>query len=132
MIGYAALIFLVVLAFRTTLSLGRHREAFAEHAVSKNQVTLLQASMLLYVVSLLAFAIPVSVLRYLAPIPLGVLLLLPGIVLGRRLAAKLDTGHDAAIGASRAASNASWLGLAALLFMAVNIGIAFMLRHAGT
>lgn len=131
MFGYVTLIFLTFLAFRSTYSLGKHRAAFTENSVPSHQVNVLQISVLLYVVSMVAFAIPVSALRYVAPIPFGFILLLPGIVIGRRLAAKLDTGHDLAAGASRVASNASWLGLAILIFIAANIGIALIVHHVG-
>lgn len=132
MLGYVALIFLVVLAFKITFSLEKHRAAFTKNAVPGHLVNLLQVSVLLYVVGMLTFAMPVSVLRYLAPAPFGLILLLPGIVMGRRLAAKLDTGHDIAAGASRAASDAAWLGLATLVFISANVCVAFMLHHTGS
>ena len=131
MLGYVALICILVASVKVSIGLQSHRSVFKAHGVSPLQVSALQLSLLLYALSLLAFALPVSWLRFLAPIPFGFLLLAPGIVLGWRIAARLDTGYDAASQASRVASSALWAGLAALAFIAGNIIVRFIYRSFG-
>jgi len=126
MLGYVALLFLLAFSVKAAIGLQKHRPVFAAHGVTSVQISVLQFSLLLYALSLVAFTLPVYWLRF-----LSLLLLAPGIVLGRRIAARLDVGNDAAVQASGAASNAFWLGVAALLFIVGNIIVRFIFRSFG-
>ena len=124
MLGYVAFLFLTVLSVRLALSLRSYREVIARVGFSTFQFRMLQTSLLLYVLSLLGFAVPVGVLKILAPIPLGFLLLIPGILLGKKISARLETaGNDVAERASRVVVNAFWLGIGSGVFMAGNIAV---------
>jgi len=131
-LGYVALIFILVASVKVGMELQRYRSVFVAHGITSLQLSALQLSLLLYALCLLAFALPVSWLRFLAPVPFGFLLLAPGILLGRRISARLDTGYDAASQASRMASNAFWLGIAALVFVAGNIIVRLIYRGFGS
>jgi hypothetical protein len=131
MLGYLILVVLLIALVNASVALQRRRSAFATYGVTSFQVSTLQFSLLLYALSLLAFVAPVSLLRYLAPIPFGLLLLVPGIVLGWRIAAKLDTGMDSASQASRVASNVFWLGLATFAIIAGNMAVRCIFRNFG-
>jgi len=131
MLGYVALVFLFVLSIKTAVALQRHRATFAAHGVAPLQIYSLQLFVLLYCFGLAAF---VGLGYWFGSFPsatLGLTLSLPGIFLGRRVAAKLDVGNDTAIIASRAASNAFWLGVAAIIFIVGNLVVLLIFRSVG-
>ena len=129
MLGYVALVYLAVLSARLAFSLRSHKEVIERYGSSNAQFIGLQLSLILYVVSLIGFAIPVGALKYFAPIPRGFLFLVPGIVLGRKISSRLETaGNDVAEKTSRVVSNAFWLGVGTAIFLAGNIGLQFIMQ----
>ena len=131
MLGYVALIFIIYLSVKLSLQLAKHKEAFSSHEVSSGKIILLQLSSLLYIASLVGLALPLQALELLRPIPVGFLILLPGIILGYNISSHMQRiGRDYAISAGRAANNLMWLGIATGIFMAANIGIGMILANA--
>jgi len=131
MLSYVALIFIVFLSVKLSFQLIKHKEAFSSHGVSSAKIFLLQLSSLLYIASLVGFALPMQSLEVLSPIPVGFLILLPGIILGYRISSHMQrVGRDYAISAGRAVNNIMWLGIATGIFMAANIVIGMILADA--
>lgn len=128
---FIACLFMAFFAVRISVSLGRQRAVFDAHAVPGWQVRFLQVGVLLYVLSLFIAMTPAAMLPAFALILAGFLLLAPGLVLGRRLAVRMDVGHDAAVRASQAASAAFWLGIAVILFLATNLVVFFGMGQLG-
>jgi len=124
MLGYVALIFIIYLSIKLSLKLKEHKQVFLKYEVSSAKLTFLQLSPLLYVVSLFGFALPFPWLDLLRPIPTGFLLLMPGIIIGKKISGAMDrVGFDTAAKAGRAANNIMWLGIGAAIFIAGNIVI---------
>ena len=133
MLGYAALIFIIYLSVKLSLRLRDHKRVFLEHEISSAKLTSLQLSPILYIVSLFGFALPFPWLDLFRPIPTGFLLLIPGIILGKKISGAMDrVGVDTAVKAGRAANNIMWLGIAAALFMAGNIVIQLIVVRVGS
>jgi len=131
MLGYVALIFIIYLSVKLSLNLMRHKKAFSSHEVSSGKIALLQLSSLLYIASLVGLALPLQALEFIRPIPMGFLILLPGIILGYIISNHMQrVGLDYAISAGRSANNIMWLGIATGIFMAANIGIGMILANA--
>lgn len=134
MLDYFALIFIVFLSIKLSLQLANHKQAFQAHGISQARRLALQLAPLLYILSLAGLAVPVSWLDLFGPIPVGFLLVLPGILLGRKISGSLGrVGIDTAAEAGRAAGNVMWLGAGVAIFMAANIvlGLVFRNVHAG-
>jgi len=130
MLGYIALIFIMYLSVKLSLSLMKHKEAFSSHDISSAKVITLQLSSLLYIVSLVGIALPLPALELLRPIPVGFLILLPGIILGHNISSHMQrVGLDYAISAGRSANNIMWLGVGTGIFMAANIVLGLILGH---
>ena len=131
MLGYVALIFIIYLSVKLSLQLMKHKDAFSSHEVPSAKIILLQLSSLLYIASLVGVALPIQALELLRPIPVGFLILLPGIMLGYSISSHMQrVGRDYAISAGRSANNIMWLGIATGIFMAANIGIGMILENA--
>lgn len=132
MLGYVALIVILYLSVKWCISINSQIPIMIENKITQSQSRMLQFSPLLYIVSLIAFVIPVSWLKLLAPIPFGLLLLAPGIFLGKRCANTLDrSGTDRVNKAKDTASNIMWLGLAVLIFIIANMALSYVLQNAG-
>lgn len=130
MLGYVALIFIIYLSVRLSLQLMKHKEAFSSHEVSSAKIILLQLSSLLYIASLVGLALPMQALELLRPVPVGFLILLPGIIWGYSISSHMQrVGRDYAISAGKSANNIMWLGIATGIFMAANIGIGMILAN---
>ncbi len=132
MLGYVALIFIVYLSAKLSLQLRNHKHAFETHGVSSGRYAFLQLSPLLYIVSLLGLSLPFSWVDMFRPVPIGFFMLLPGIVLGKKISAVMErVGIDTAVEAGRAATNIMWLGIGTAIFIAANIGFALMVSTVG-
>ncbi len=132
MLGYIALIVILYLSVKLCISINSQILIMVENKIPQLQARILQFSPLLYIVSLVAFVIPVPWLKLLAPIPFGLLLLAPGILLGKKCANTLDcSGTDRTNKAKDIASNIMWLGLATLIFIIANIALSYILQNAG-
>lgn len=132
MLGYVTLMFVAFLSAKLALGLRNHKAAFETHGVGSARYTLLRLSPLLYIVSLLGL-LPFSGFDWFRPVPIGFLMLLPGVILGKKVARTLErVGIDRAIEAARAATNIMWLGIGTALFMAGNIGFVLIVRGVGS
>lgn len=129
MLGYAALIVLIILAIRFSVVVGKHRKVIEQYGCSPTCFRALQLSPLLYIPSLLGFIVSIDYLQSVLPIVIGVILLVPGIALGRKVSSRLSTaGIDVAQSASPEVDNAFWLGIGVALFMLGNIAFAFLVN----
>lgn len=118
MLELVALALFVLVSVKLSYALSSHASVMAKSEIEGAQFRALQMSPLLYIPTLIAFVLPVSWLAWLSPIPFGFLLLLPGIVLGKKYSAILErAGTDEAESAGRSASNIMWLGIAAAVFI---------------
>ncbi|HHI94513.1 MAG TPA: hypothetical protein ENK04_13540 [Gammaproteobacteria bacterium] len=130
MLGYVALIFIIYLSIKLSFKLKGHKQVFLKYEVSSARLTFLQLSSLLYIVSLFGFALPFPWLDLLRPIPTGFLLLIPGIILGKKISGTMDrVGFDVAVKAGRVANNIMWLGVGTAIFMAGNILIRLLMGN---
>jgi len=130
-LGYIGLIVIVYLAIKLCISINPQIPVMVEHNISQTKARILQYSPLLYIISLVAFVAPISSLKLLAPIPLGFLLLAPGILLGKNCASTLElSGTDRTYKAKDISSNIMWLGIATVIFIIANIALAYMLKNA--
>jgi len=132
MLGYAALIFIIYLSVKLSLTLRRHKQVLLEHEVSSAKLIFLQLSPLLYIVSLFGFTLPFPWLDLFRPIPTGFLLLIPGIILGKKISGAMDrVGFDTVANAGRTANNIMWLGIGVAIFIAGNIIIRLLVNSVG-
>lgn len=132
MLGYFGLLVIFYFSVKLCLSINPQIPVMVEHKITQPRARILQFSPLLYIISLVAFVVPYSWLKLLAPIPLGLLLLVPGILLGKKCAGMLDrSGTDRTSKAKDISFNIMWLGLATLIFIVVNIALSYMLQNAG-
>jgi len=116
------------LSIKLPLNLRKHKKVFLKHGVSSVKLTFLQLSPTLFVVSLFGFTLPFPWLDLLQPIPTGFLLLIPGIILGKKISSTMDLiGFDTAAKAGRAANNIMSLGIGAAIFMAGTIVIQLLM-----
>lgn len=133
MLGFVALIFIIYLSIKLSLKLREHKQVYLKHEVSSAKLASLQLSPLLYIVSIFGFAFPFPWLDLFRPIPTGFLLLIPGIVLGKKISGAMDrVGFDAAVKAGRAANNIMWLGIGTAIFMVGNIVIRLIIDSVGS
>ena len=103
-----------------------------EYGISPANFILLQGSCFLYVVSLIVFVVFYSTLAFLYPIPVGFVILLPGILLGRKISNILDrAGVDKAASAGKVANNIMWLGIGVGVFIAANVLFALIYHNIG-
>ena len=125
MLGYIVQILIVFFSLKMCVSLNPQFPVMMEHKISLTRARFLQFSPLLYVISLGAFVIPHPWLNILAPVPFGLMLLVPGIVLGKKCADILDrSGTDRTNNAKNISSNIFWLGIATLIFILANIALS--------
>lgn len=130
MLGIFALVFLTVLSLKLSLKLRTHKQIFFEHKVSKVKYFSLQLSPLLYIVSMFGLLLPFSWLDYFRPIPIGILLLVPGIILGKNISAVMDrVGFNDTAMAGRAANNIMWLGIGEGIIIACIIAIRLLFEN---
>jgi hypothetical protein len=133
MLGYVALIFIIYLSVKLSFQLAKHKQVLQTHGVSSAKFKLLQFSSLFYIVSLVGFALPLPWLDLFRPIPTGFLILLPGIVLGKKISNTMErVGVDTAANAGRAANNIMWLGIGTGIFMAANIILGLIISGVGS
>lgn len=131
MLGIVTLIFIVILSVKLSVTMNQHVSVMVSNAIPKSKVRAVQVAPLLYIPSLVGLVFPVSWLAWLAPIPFGLLLLVPGIVLGSKYSKLLEcAGTDVAGRASRAVSNIMWLGLGVVIYIAGNIFLAIIFHQA--
>lgn len=132
MLGVVALIFGVYLSVKLAFHLNHHKSIMMEYGISPANFILLQGSCFLYVVSLIVFVILYSALAFLYPIPVGFVILLPGILLGRKISNILDrAGVDKAASAGKVANNIMWLGIGVGVFIAANVLFALIYHNIG-
>ena len=128
MLGIVALIFIIILSVKLSLAMNKHYSAMLSNEIPLGSIRTIQMSPLLYIISLVAFVLPISWLVWLAPIPFGSLLLVPGIMLGKKFSMLLErSGTDVGVEAGRTASNIMWLGIGVALFIAGNIAFSPMI-----
>ena len=133
MLGYIALIFIIYLSVKLSLKLREHKKILLENKISSAKFIALQLAPLLYIVSLFGLTLPFSWLDLFRPIPTGFLLLIPGIILGKKISSSMDTvGIDKAAKAGRAANNIMWLGVGTAIFIAGNIVIHLLMGGIGS
>ena len=133
MLGFVALIFIIYLSIKLSLKLREHKQVYLKYEVSSAKITSLQLSPLLYIVSIIGFALPFPWLDLFRPIPTGFLLLIPGIILGKKISGAMDrVGFDTAVKAGRAANNIMWLGLGAAIFLVGNIVFRLIIDSVGS
>ena len=122
LILYIVLFIIVYSSIKLSFQLSKHKSAFNKHGVAANQVVWLQIASLLYALSLLGYILSFSVLDLFRPIPFGLLILLPGILLGKKLSAQMQlTGVTDGVNAGNVAGNIMWLGIATGIFIIANI-----------
>ena len=93
-----------------------------KHGISSVRFNLCQWSPILYIISLAGFILPFPWLSLLRPIPVGFLLLIPGIILGKNISSLMErSGVDAGVNAGRQASNIMWLGIGTGIYIAFNL-----------
>lgn len=124
MLGYAAIIFIFMLVLTLQSTLRKNKAGFIEYGVSEKNHVLLSVSLWLYLLPLLILVFPIKPQIYLLyPIPLLILFLIPGIIIGRRAGNILSTcGIDVGVDAGRNAENVMWLGVGTLIFVLGNWG----------
>jgi hypothetical protein len=128
MLGIVALIFIIILSVKLSLAMNKHCSAMLSNEIPLGSIRAIQMSPLLYIISLVAFVLPISWLVWLAPIPFGFLLLVPGIMLGKKFSMLLErSGTDVGVEAGRTVSNIMWLGIGVALFIAGNIAFSLMI-----
>ncbi|MDH5784121.1 MAG: hypothetical protein OEZ16_00765 [Chromatiales bacterium] len=122
MLGYVALAFIIFFCFKWNKEIKLQKNVFIDHGISENQYRFLILFTWLYLAPLLAFAFPYNSLVHLIyPVPVILVLFLPGIVVGRSVSRKLEvSGVDVGVNAGRAASNNMWLGVGGLCFVFFN------------
>lgn len=129
MLGIVALLFLVFLSIKLGISLNGHFGVMRDNELSVSHIRALQISPLLYILSLVAFVLPISWLTWLAPIPFGFAILVPGVYLGYRASIKLEVGGThMADDAGRAASNIMWLGIGVAIYILGNIVFSLVMQ----
>lgn len=122
MLGIVVLVFIVTLSIRLFLEMNKHRSVMVANEIALFTVRAVQISPLLYIPSVVAFVFPISWLVWLAPIPFGFLMLVPGITLGRKYSRLLErSGTDVGVAAGRTVSNIMWLGIGVVIFIVGNI-----------
>lgn len=132
MLGYVALIFIIYLSIKFSFQLIKHKQILLTHGISLAKITFLQYSSLFYIVSLIGYALPFPWLDLFRPIPTGFLILLPGIILGKKISNTMErVGIDKAANAGRAANNIMWLGIGAGIFIAANIILRLLIHNIG-
>lgn len=83
------------------------------------------------ILSMVAFVLPIAWLAWLAPIPFGFMILVPGIYLGYRASSKLEGGGThMADEAGRASSHIMWWGFGVAIYILANILFA-LVRQTG-
>lgn len=133
MLGFVALIFIVYLGVKLSFELKKHKQVFLAHEISSSKYNFLLFSPAFYILSLLGLVLPFSLFDLFRPIPIGFLLLLPGIILGNQVSGALETvGIDTAVNASKAANNIMWLGIGTAIFMAANITLGLIMDSVGS
>jgi len=132
MLGYIGLIALIYLSFKLSFQLTTHKQVFQEYGIPPTKVYILQASSLLYILSLVGFTLPFSWLDLFRPIPIGFLLLLPGIIIGKKISNTMDLGLQGPAAAGRVASNVMWLGIGTGIFIAGNIIVFLIFSSLGS
>ena len=132
MLTYLISLIIVYFSVKSAIQLTPHWPVFETYGVSAQSVLFLQFSSILYIVSLAGLTLPFSGLGLLRPIPIGYLMLLPGILLGRKVSGVMDcVGIDKAAAAGRAANNIMWLGLGTGAFMTVIVAFDFIVSRVG-
>jgi len=130
-LGIVALVFVIILSVKLSIAMNRHRAVMVSNDIAPTKIRMLQVSSLLYVPSVVAFGLPIGWPAWLAPIPFGFLLLVPGIALGRKYSKVMEcSGTDVGVDAGRNASNIMWLGLGIVIFIVGNMLVASLIPSA--
>ena len=128
MLGIVALIFIIILSLKLGLAMNKHYSVMVSNEIAPTGIRAVQLSPLLYIISIVAFVLPISWPVWLAPLPFGFLLLIPGIMLGKKFSMLLErSGTDVGVEAGRTVSNVMWLGIGVATFIAGNIAISLMI-----
>jgi hypothetical protein len=118
------------LSVKLSLQIKKCKQALLSHGVSSGKYISLQLSPLLYIVSLVGFFLHFP---WLDSVTAGIVLLSPGIVLGKKIAHTMErVGIDTAANAGRVASNIMWLGIGAGIFMVANVILGLIIRSVGS
>ena len=132
MFGIFALIFGMYLSIKLPIQLVKHKQIMLENGITSTKFAFLQLSCLLYIVSLAGFALPFSWLDLMRPIPTGFLILMPGILIGKKISYSMSrTGINKAVNAGRAANNVMWLGIGVGIFITANIVFGLLYENIG-
>ena len=127
LILYIVLIIIIYLSIKLSFLLSRHKSAFEKYGVESQKIIFLQFASLLYSLSLLDYILPFSELDLFRPIPFGLLILLPGIILGKKVSEKMQiSGVTDGVNAGQVANNIMWLGIGTGIFIMANIIFSFL------
>lgn len=128
MLGIVALIFIIILSLKLSLAMNKHYSVMVSNGIAPAGIRAVQLSPLLYIIGIVAFILPISWPVWLVPLPFGFLLLIPGIMLGKKFSMLLEcSGTDVGVEAGRTVSNVMWLGIGVATFIAGNIAISLMI-----
>ena len=128
MLGIVALIFIIILSLKLSLAMNKHYSVMVSNEIAPAGIRAVQLSPLLYIISIVAFVLPILWPVWLAPLPFGFLLLIPGIMLGKKFSMLLErSGTDVGVEAGRTVSNVMWLGIGVATFIAGNIAVSLMI-----
>jgi hypothetical protein len=113
MIGILISLTFFVGLIKLNSTLSTQREHFVNNGIAEKELVLLRLFMWLYVGVLLIVNIPVSPLLYtIHPIPIILIVLVPGVLKGKRLNSLLEvSGTDRGVAAGRVADKVAWLGI---------------------
>lgn len=108
-----------------------HKIDFINNGVSEKEFTTLRMSIWGYLVALLLINAPMKQLVFLAfPVPIILLVLLPGILKSKKLSATLEiSGTDRGVSAGDVANRAMWLGIAIGLVIIFSWGSSVLVRN---
>ena len=121
-------VFFICLKF--PIQLQKNKATFITNGISQLKFLFLQLSPLLYVLSVAGAQVPGTALNFFRPIPIGLLLLLPGIFLGTVISKKMQSaGIDTAVNSSRIAQNVMWLGIGIGIYITVTIIISLLVTN---
>lgn len=124
MLGYVALIFILILVVKLQSTLKRNKAGFLDYGVSEKDHMKLSISLWLYILPLVILLFPVKPIIYLLyPIPFLIFFIIPGIIIGRKAGIKLSTcGIDVGVDVGKNAENVMWLGVGTMVFVLGNWG----------
>lgn len=125
----ALLIVAIVLSIRFALAISSQIPGIVENGVSPVMARIIQLISLLYILPAMALVLPFSWLAWFLPLPLGLLVLVSGIVLSGRCSRVLErSGRDVGVEAGRNMANVMWLGISIIIYMMSTVVIGAIVQ----